>query len=351
MAGTSVKSTSTPVKPSSTPVKTFNSPVKTFSTPLSSTPVSGSRLVPPGLAPCPAPLLHQTCHGYRVGEMAEILILYSGECEASCQWRDYLSLMFGGTEAGGGSPGRTLSRVTSRKIEDFAHSQPSKSTVARDESVYHASLQLVIVSPSLLQWLAGHQTPPAGRLLHPSSVIGLLLGVTAGDMTPGQITPLMHFPQWRLVEIANDKQDTEYLTNLTDACREILENKQKENIPPPEPMFKLFPRKVSPSQPKLLVILDDPLMTSRPLVEVIFALDDRRFTVEDHKWVSDTNLQIESPPEMFTTSAMASVSVKLHGRHGGSRQLKVETSLKIIETAWQGATEPLVLFSQVIYDC
>jgi len=331
-----------PVKPN-TPRKTTlaNSPLKMglLNRTRTKSSTSSGREGVPGMEAPPSPVLHSVCRGFVEEEMPRIVILYSGGCNDSRSWRDYLAKVLEMRDES------DKGRVFGQRVEEFSE---TGGLAIREEGrrceeiVYHCSLVLVIISHKFTQWL-DRTGIILGKILHPSRVVGLRLGVSPTDITPATTTSLQHFPSWRVVEISGE-QDSDF--TIGQFCQEILSAHEENMEPPQEPNFKLFPRKVSPGQTKIQIIMDGFIdQADREEFELLISVDDKKYAIEEAKWVKDDLVQVEIPPSLFQSTLIAVVVLKLNGRSYGSRQLKLENAATILESAWQVCTDPVTILS------
>jgi len=294
----------------------------------------------PGMEAPPLPILHSVCRGFVEEEMPRIVILYSGGCNDSRKWRDYLAKVLEMRD-----DERDKGKVVGQRVEEFSE---TGGLFIREESrrceelVYHCSLVLVIISRKFTQWL-DKTGIILGKIINPNRVVGLRLGVSPTDITPATTTSLQHFPKWRVVEIGGD-EDSDF--TIGQYCQEILAKHQQNTSQPEEPKFKVFPRKVSPGQSKVQLVMDDMIDKSeREQFELLISLDDKKYSVEDAKWVKDDLAQVEIPSSLFQSTLIAVVVLRLNGRSFGSRQLKIENAATVLESAWQVCTDPVTILS------
>ena len=96
------------------------------------------------------PVLHRVCRGYLARDLPRILILYSGNCNESRRWREYLAKALEQSLSGQ----RTEGTVRGQRLEEFGEAAVSGEEGRRcEELVYHADLVLVILSPKFVSWL------------------------------------------------------------------------------------------------------------------------------------------------------------------------------------------------------
>jgi len=121
----------------------------------------------PGMEAPPLPVLHSVCRGFVVKDMPRIVILYSGGCNISRQWRDYLAKVLEMRDIQ-----QDTGKVYGQRVEEFSETGDRWC----DEVVYHSKLVLVIISQKFTYWL-DKTGIMLGKILHPSRVVGLMLGV------------------------------------------------------------------------------------------------------------------------------------------------------------------------------
>ena len=103
---------------------------------------------------------------------------------------------------------------------------------------------------------------------------------------------------------------------------------------PEEAAWRLFPRKVSQSQPKVQISLEATIPESPPL-ELSITLDNTTYSLLDTKWLKEDLLQVELPSTLFRSTAIGTASLVINGIHLGCRQLKLENSATMLESVWQ----------------
>ena len=100
------------------------------------------------------PVLHRVCRGYLARDLPRILILYSGNCNESRRWREYLAKALEQSLSGQ----RTEGTVRGQRLEEFGElSGGSGSEEGQnrrcEEVIYHCDLVIVIISPKFISWL------------------------------------------------------------------------------------------------------------------------------------------------------------------------------------------------------
>ena len=90
------------------------------------------------------------CRGYQAKALPRIVILYSGSCNESRRWREYLAKALEESLSGPRKEGA----VRGQRLEEFAEVAVTGEEGRRcEELVYHADLVLVILSPKFVSWL------------------------------------------------------------------------------------------------------------------------------------------------------------------------------------------------------
>ena len=110
----------------------------------------------------------------------------------------------------------------------------------------------------------------------------------------------------------------------------LLEEQQQ----PEEAAWRLFPRKVSQSQPKIQISLEVGLPANPPL-EVTLTLDNTSYTLLEPKWLKHDLLQVELPSTLFRSTTIGTAALIVNGSHLGCRQLKLENAATMLESIWQ----------------
>ena len=184
-----------------------------------------------------------------------------------------------------------------------------------------------------------------GRILHPSRVIGLFVDARPDDITPAIANCLQTLPCWKTIVIEDSGDKSDFM--IGQYCQEILQKQESLSQCPSEPKFKLFPRKLSPSQSKLLLMLDNKADTlDREQFQLKVIQDDFHYTIEDVKWIKDDLVQVEFPSVMFQSTMIANLILSVNETNYGSRQVKLENAATMLEKAWQHCVDPVTVLSE-----
>ena len=138
---------------------------------------------------------------------------------------------------------------------------------------------------------------------------------------------LPHLPLW--VEVEQEKA-SRWQQVVAVKVVNLLEEQQQ----PEEAAWRLFPRKVSQSQPKIQISLEVGLPENPPL-EVSLNLGNTSYTLLDPKWLKQDLLQVELPSTLFRSTTIATAALVIDGSHLGCRQLKLENAATMLESVWQ----------------
>ena len=136
-----------------------------------------------------------------------------------------------------------------------------------------------------------------------------------------------HIPLW--IEMEQEKSG-KWQQVVAVKVVNLLEERQQ----PEEAAWRLFPRKVSQSQPKVQISLEVGLPANPPL-ELNLTLNNTSYTLLDAKWLKQDLLQVELPPTLFRSTSIGTAALIIDGSHLGSRQLKLENAATMLESIWQ----------------
>jgi hypothetical protein len=90
-----------------------------------------------------------------------------------------------------------------------------------EEEICSSRLQLVLLSPILLQFLARHPQCVVGRFLHPERVIAIMLGVRDAQMLGEHRRSLLTFAQW--IHLEAKDHDLEFVQTVLYFSTQILQ--------------------------------------------------------------------------------------------------------------------------------
>jgi hypothetical protein len=141
----------------------------------------------PGMEPPPAPLLHSACRGFLPAEAALVAVVYSQTCPSAGRWAQQLARALAGPRVAG----QPVERLGELLLEDRQEAE---------EIIFHARVQVVVLSPALLTWL-GRTGVLLGRLLRPGRTVALLQGVAAREVEEQAAASLPAFTSWPRVEV------------------------------------------------------------------------------------------------------------------------------------------------------
>ena len=113
-------------------------------------------------------------------------------------------------------------RVRHLPVEDFIDSLLPPQI---EREISGSRLQLVLLSPTLLQVLARNSKTPVGRFLHPDRVIAIMLGVRDAQILPEHRTSLVSFAQW--IHLEAKDHDLEFVQTVLYFSTQILQRSNK----------------------------------------------------------------------------------------------------------------------------
>ena len=177
-------------------------------------------------------------------------------------------------------------------------------------------------------------------------MLALFINIGHDSITPSVANCLLTLPCWKTVVIDSGEEQEKSIFEIGKHCEEILGKQERSMVQPNEPKFKIFPRKVSPGQSKIMVILDDTVdHIEKEQFQMKVTQDDFHFTIEEAKWIKDDLVQLEIPASMCQSTMIATLNLSINDSHFGSRQIKIENSATQLENAWQQCTDPVTTFS------
>ena len=90
-----------------------------------------------------------------------------------------------------------------------------------EKEITSSRLQMILLSPTLLQFLARNSNVVIGRLLHPDRVIAIMLGVRDSQITAQNRHSLVSFPQW--IHLEAKDHDLEFVQTVLYFSTQILQ--------------------------------------------------------------------------------------------------------------------------------
>ena len=97
---------------------------------------------------------------------------------------------------------------------------------AKEELVFHARTQIVILSQSLLDWIYSHPGLIIGNLFKDGSkVIGLMLGITKDHVKAEHRSELLTFGVWKYFYQIKPKEHDVLSTNIITAVSSMISTK------------------------------------------------------------------------------------------------------------------------------
>ena len=96
-----------------------------------------------------------------------------------------------------------------------------------EKEITSSRLQMILLSPTLLQYLARNSNVVVGRLLHPDRVIAIMLGVRDSQITAQNRHSLVSFPQW--IHLEAKDHDLEFVQTVLYFSTQILQRNSGSN--------------------------------------------------------------------------------------------------------------------------
>ena len=98
-----------------------------------------------------------------------------------------------------------------------------------EKEITSSRLQLILLSPTLLQFLARNSNVVIGRLLHPDRVIAIMLGVRDSQITAqNRHSALVSFAQW--IHLEAKDHDLEFVQTVLYFSTQILQRNSSHSV-------------------------------------------------------------------------------------------------------------------------
>lgn len=303
-----------------------------------------------GACKCKAPGGECSSNANVGGGEEDVVLLYSRHCSGAVEWAKYLHKLY--TEL---SKHKGKLRVRHLPVEDMAECMLPPHI---EEEICQSRLQLVLLSPTLLQFLYRHPSLMMGRLLHPDRVIAIMLGVRDGQITHQHRSSLVSFSQW--IHLEAKDHDLEFVQTVLYFSTQILQrtSSNKRSLSsytnnriltrPESNLFHIHPRKVSESQNKILVIFESP-QSARSKMKLTLerhqcGLQD--IDLDETKLLNPFNLLVTIPNCCFSVCNMAALRLEVDGANRGSRSIRLESTLSEIDQLLKTSHDPIEFMCQ-----
>ena len=258
-------------------------------------------------------------------------------------------------------------------IEDLAsHVLPP----SMEEGIYQSRLQLVLLSPNFLSFVAKNPSTPLGRLLHPDRVLAVMLGVKDSQILPEHRSGLSSFSQW--IHLEAKDHDLEFVQTVLYFSTQILNRTSAEigggatktrNGRRPQSLnaghgfsatarmsgdhssFHIHPKKITENHSRLIVCFETP-QSSRSHIRIRLERHhaDAHADVELEEWrfLNPYNVQATVPAKCFTVTHLASVRVEVDGLDRGARDIKLESPLGELDQLLRVSMDPVLMMCQAL---
>ena len=276
-------------------------------------------------------------------------------------------------------------RVRHLPIEDLAsHVLPP----SMEEGIYQSRLQLVLLSPNFLSFVAKNPSTPLGRLLHPDRVLAVMLGVKDNQILPEHRSALSAFSQW--IHLEAKDHDLEFVQTVLYFSTQILNRTSAENgggggvtrtrsVRRPQSLnaghgfsatarmsgdnssFHIHPKKITENHSRLIVCFETP-QSSRSHIRI--RLERRPSTaaasgaaraphasdveLEEWRFLNPYNVQATVPARCFTVTHLARVRVEVDGLDRGARDIKLESPLGELDQLLRVSMDPVLMMCQAL---
>ena len=326
-----------------------------------------------------------------------VILLYSRHCPGSIEWAKYLHKLFtelskhkGKLRCATGRPfhiilndsttsGFDLFRVRHLPIEDLAsHVLPP----SMEEGIYQSRLQLVLLSPNFLSFVAKNPSTPLGRLLHPDRVLAVMLGVKDNQILPEHRSGLSSFSQW--IHLEAKDHDLEFVQTVLYFSTQILNRTSAENgggggtrtrsgrrpqslnaghgfsatarMSGDHSSFHIHPKKITENHSRLIVCFEAP-QSSRSHIRIRLErrmhaanahVADADVELEEWRFLNPYNVQATVPAKCFTVTHLASVRVEVDGFDRGARDIKLESPLGELDQLLRVSMDPVLMMCQAL---
>ncbi|CAG0890550.1 unnamed protein product [Darwinula stevensoni] len=275
----------------------------------------------------------------------KVIILFSRDSEA---WAEYLSITF--PQWCSQLPNWSLQKPL--KVEKAAVENlilPLSPVVVKQVKE-RSVLQLVLISPSFLDWIVGHPEVLIGTMLCPRKVLAMHSGITPQKLTTQHKSVLITYDEWEKTEALSE--DMEFVTGFFHRAYEILErNLAQLQAQNPSASFKLHPTKVTSSQRKVMVVLSDPVSKPEAVPEVlIHSPDGTETTMSGVVLKNPYTLSFVIPGSFMGSSCLLQVEVRDRekARSLGKKSLKCQSLMGELDDILHTAIKPLQFMCQTL---
>ncbi|XP_019758359.2 phosphoinositide 3-kinase adapter protein 1 isoform X2 [Dendroctonus ponderosae] len=279
--------------------------------------------------------------------MDDILIVSLKSSEPANLWVDYFASYF-----------EQISKQANRKAPfkiRNAYLEDSLTPKIEDQKFIEGAtgvkLQLVVVCPGFLDFVAQHPEESAGlaKLLLADRTLALLLGVTDDDVTEAHRNALPLYFQWQRQSVGQD-QDQTFTKKFLNQAMTILSKiwKQQSSVTAQEKSgFSVTPKKIKQGQNSVSIILTHPLQKD-DLVKISLERNGELHEIKSVKRRNPYVVKITVPENLIDITAIVNILVEKNGNIIGSRPVKCESKFRELEQILRSANNPVEFMCQTL---
>ncbi|XP_063912859.1 phosphoinositide 3-kinase adapter protein 1 isoform X2 [Zophobas morio] len=277
--------------------------------------------------------------------MDDILIVSLQSSDAATLWADYFTNYFQQISKANKKP----FKIQHMLLENcLLESKEDPKLVA--ERATNVKLQLVVVCPSFLEFVAEHpeKCSNLGKLLLGDRTLALLLGVSDGDLTDLHRRIFPTYFQWQRLSVGQD-QDENFTKEFLGHAMSILSRiwKQQTSGTQEKSYFSVSPKKIRQGQNSVFILLTYPLQ-KEDILKVSIERNNEIFEVKTVKRRNPYTVKISVPNNLTEVTAIVNILVEKNGSIVGSRPIKCESRLRELEQILRLTNNPIEFMCQTL---
>ncbi|GAB6026191.1 hypothetical protein CHUAL_012402 [Chamberlinius hualienensis] len=208
-----------------------------------------------------------------------------------------------------------------------------------------SKLQVIILSPKFLDYVAKHPSVVFGQLFDPLKIICLHCGVMREDVAANHRASLASYDSWCKITVVDN--DLDFAPTLFTRTKNLLQNDTILESLNESVRFKLNPSKVREGLSKVTIELLDPTAISDK-VTVHIETDSNETILLDAKQCNPYTLKVNIPGRFFGVSQIVNVNVNIDGESLGQRPLKCESKMAELNQLLNSIMNPLSFMCQTL---
>ena len=295
-------------------------------------------------------------------------IVCSSKCQVSSAWAVYFSKVF--------QTSSDHCTVSTEHVETFTEDNKNHLADEVAEKIFHAHVQIVILSPNFLKWIFDHPSLVFGNLLNPEKVLGLLLGVTPSDILPEHRSSLILFSSWKLINVVENSSS--FIQKVYSETQTILSRSKPARIAEKEVKMtankglQVRPSSFSLLRPELFLFfpktLDEKDASNLALYLTFIDVATENGEnasggdfgknhslqlqeAKDYEWLNESSLALRVPAEFFERTKATSpqdVKISVHCNDASSKpDFEVSVAVQSWQETWLKDLENLCSFKDV----